>query len=131
METIVATDIFGNVFEPGDVFVYCPGSKRNASMRVGVFIAVMPSSRTADKMRKGDPEMDVQIKLVNPYGLSESLGYIALHTFSERASLIANPEFRLDSKLIQRAIQVIDDLKDSGLIRGSNERVSVNPEGNQ
>lgn len=139
MKELIARDIFGNVFEPGDFFLYCPGSQRNPSLRLGVFVDVTISTKgkSLPGQKQGPRRLDeilypnVRVKLINENGLGESLALIAESTFCKRAALLSNPEFSIDSKLVQRAIQVRDDLIDTQLIRRSNERVSIDSEGSQ
>lgn len=139
-KNFVAKDIFGNVFEPGDLFLYCPGSKRNASLKVGIFIEVKEliplkkqksevkmsvTQQILQRMDQAKPHRpDVRVKLMNDYGFGEVFSDIHLDTFGQRSSLLSHPEFVLDSKIIQRAIQVRDDLIDAGLIRRDYERIS-------
>lgn len=139
MEELIARDIFGNAFEPGDFFLYCPGSQRNASMRLGVFIDIaipdkripLPGKKKITRRMDEILQPNVRVKLINEHGFGEVLAQMAASTFSKRAALLPNPEFSIDSKLIQRAIQIKDDLIDSRLIRRSNERVSVDSERSQ
>lgn len=141
---LIAKDIFGNAFEPGDFFLYCPGSKRNASLKMGIFIDVIPVTKPKANKSKADlksardfrkigaaPQPQARVKLLSDYGYGEVITCIDVDIFAKRAALYLTAEFTIDSNITKRAIQVRDDMRDSGLIGIENERVSINNEGTE
>lgn len=112
MET-VAKDIFDNVLEPGDFFLYSPGSQKQNKMRLGIFIGV---DRIAPKRLDEHASYKVKIKLIDELPFLETMASLDIHTFSQRAAFFSHPEFSLNNKLIQKAIRTRDELIDQGLI---------------
>jgi hypothetical protein len=101
----VITDIFGHQLEPGDIFVYCPGSKRSASLRVGIYIGTFINNNDLEK---------VKIRLVTQRGLESAMSSIKPDIFSERCALVSNPHFHIGSTIMNNAIKSIDVLIESG-----------------
>jgi len=104
-------DILGNTLYPGDIVAYCPGSKRRANLRIGVFVSTGLNSAKNQKVR-------VRLVEKDNTGVTAS---IDLECFQERAVLVSMPQFHIDSKLVQQAIRALDDLKDDGLIVPENQ----------
>lgn len=101
----VVTDLFGHPLEAGDIFVYCPGSKRAASLRVGIFIETFTNNNGIEK---------VKIRLVTERGIETAMSSIKPEIFSERSSIVSNPHFHIGSELMNNAIKAIDQLIESG-----------------
>ena len=99
------TDMFGTELSRGDIFVYCPGSKRGASMNVGVFVDSHINHRDRPKAK---------VTFINDGHYESSETQIDADTFSSRTMLISNPYFYIGdsagSKLVEAAILVAEGM---------------------
>jgi len=109
------TDIFGHTLDPGDIFVYCPGSKRNASLRVGIFI---------ESFINNIGDFKIKVMLVtspSKWSSKDVFSIIKPEVFSQRCSIVANPYFHIDSEIMIKTLKLIDKLKLDGVLPDFND----------
>lgn len=115
----VAIDLFGDIFEPGDFFVYAPGAKRHSNMTLGIFIRTERKAFPPNKMSS----TMIDIALVHFVNMDlkdepdvKAIVSIPLESFARRSAIIHEPAFQIKSALIQRGLQTLDLLRDRKLL---------------
>lgn len=105
---IEINDILGTKLEAGDLVFYCPGSKRNATLKIGIFVGVFENEHYKAKAK---------IIFVSEFNRrTHHVSMVNLKTFSSRCAIIPNPLFHINSEKIITALKLLDDLKCSGII---------------
>lgn len=122
VEGVELTDRVGNYLNPGDIIAYSLGSK--SALKIGVFSHVKVIERKNyynDGIRIGVTPI---IKMIRKNGQVRTQALKRSYHDKERFDgkienmvVVQLPEFKLDIPEICQCLEIIDDMKDEGVIK--------------
>ena len=112
---IPVVDMLGTFMAPGDIVAYASST----AMRIGVYIGVLTNKKSDRNAVIALMHHDIQPLTISIYLCNEwrndwpaGLGYCTLEKV-----IVLSPEYHINNKLVQKAMQLVDDLIDDGIIK--------------